>query len=325
MRYWSLFLLLCAAGDLQAQTAGGNTVYNFLRLPVSPLHTALGGENITVLSNDVTMGYQSPSLLRETMDGMLGLVFTAVPGNVKNLHLTADKYIIPWATNIAASVQYFSYGSLLQTDASGNTLGNFSPRDYVAQFSASRKYGQHWFYGAALKFIQSNYGAYRSSAVAADIGVNYNDSSGKWQAGLLLKNMGTQLRSYTGDGLDNLPFDLQAGITKRLAKAPIQFSLTIRELHRLILYNADSTGTFDHIMQHLVLATQFFITDKIEITAGYNHLRRRELGIINTANGLTGFSMGLGILLPKLQLRYARSFQTNSKAVNQFGLTVQLH
>jgi len=184
---------------------------------------------------------------------------------------------------------------------------------------------KHWFYGGGIKFIQSNYGQYRSSAIAMDIGVNYADSNGHWQAGLLLKNMGLQLRSYTGEGQDNLPFDLQAGITKRLAKAPLQFSLTAHQLHRLILFNEDSTSTIDHNMQHVVLATQFFIADKIELTAGYNHLRRRELSIANTSNGLTGFSLGAGVVFPKLQLRYARAYQSNSKAYNQFGLNVFLY
>lgn len=325
MRKWIIILAMLMTRSLYAQVSGGNTVYNFLRLPASPLQMALGGENISVLSKDVTMAYSSPSLLRDEMDQQLGLAFTSFSAGIKNLHLTAALYGKSIATSFAASIQYFSYGQITQTDASGNILGNFSPRDYVAQVSASRRYRQHWYYGTALKFIQSNYGQYRSSAMAMDIGVNYADSAGLWQAGLLLKNLGTQLRSYTGDGTDNLPVDLQVGITKRLARAPLQFSLTIRELQRLILYNEDSTGTFDHILQHMVLATQFFIVDKIEVTAGYNHLRRKELSIPNTSNGLTGFSLGIGVLLPKMQLRYARAYLSNSKAYNQFGLNIALH
>ena len=259
------------------------------------------------------------------MNRQAGFVFTGLPGSIKALHLTGNIYKESWATNFATSVQYFSYGKITQTDAAGNEYGSFNPRDYVIQFAASRKYLNHWFYGTAIKFIQSNYGQYRSSALAMDIGVNYADSNGHWQAGLLLKNMGVQLKSYTGQGQENMPFDLQLGITKRLSKAPIQFSWTVHQLHHLLLYNEDSTGTFDHIMQHMVVATQFFIGDKIELTAGYNHLRRRELSIPNTENGLTGFSFGCGVLLPMLQLRYARAYQSNSKAINQFGLDIQLH
>lgn len=324
MRKWISLLFMVTSQFLHAQVAGGNTVYNFMKLSAGALQSSLGGENISVLSRDVTMAYSSPSLLRNDMDRQLGFGFTALPGGVKNLHFTGALDKPGWGTVFSTSLQYFNYGSIQQTDASGNMLGNFTPRDYVAQVAASRQYGRHWFYGAALKYIRSDYGQYRSSAIAMDIGVNFSDSLGKWQVGLLMKNMGIQLQSFSGEGSEELPFDLQLGITKRLLNAPVQFSLTLRELHRFLLYNADSTGVFDHVMQHAVFAMQFFIADKIELTAGYNHLRRMELRIPNTTNGLTGFSMGIGALLPKIQLRYARAYLSNSKGYNQFGLNIDL-
>ncbi|KIC93465.1 type IX secretion system protein PorQ [Flavihumibacter solisilvae] len=317
---FTIVLLTCSC-DIQAQSAGGNAVYNFLRFPANPLASSLGDENITVISREVTMSYQQPSLLREEMHGQLGAVFTPMFDGVKNLHLAGAFHSKSLATTFAGNIRYFSYGELTQTDAAGNIEGSFKPRDFVIQANASRRYGERIYYGAALKYIQSDYGMYRSGAIAMDIGANYYDSSKRLQVGILMKNMGTQLKSYTGQGSDNLPFDLQAGITKRLARAPIQFSVTVRELHKLVLYEADSTGTFDHIMQHFVFATQFFIADIIEINAGYNHLKRKELGIPNTTNGLTGFAFGTGVILPRLQIRYARNYYSNSKAINQFGFS----
>lgn len=322
MRHWWVYLSLLWAASARAQQAGGSSVYNFLQLSTNPLHTALGGENISTISRDVAMGYQQPALIRKELNQQFAFVFTNLQAGIKNLHLSGSLYSEALATAFAASVQYFSYGNITQTDAAGNELGSLQPRDYVLQIGASRQYARHWYYGSAVKFIQSNYGIYRSSSIAMDIGVNYYDSSRLWQAGLLMKNMGTQLVSYTGEGRDNLPFDLQLGVTKRLARAPLQFSLTAVGLHHLLLYGADSTGGFNQIMQHFVIGTQFYIGDKIELAAGYNHLKRRELSIPNTTNGLTGFSMGLGILLPKLQIRYARAYQSNSRTFNQIGLQV---
>lgn len=319
-----IILLLCSCLWSRSQNAGGNAVYNFLRLPAGSLGTALGGENISVISRDITMAYQNPGLLRQEMDGQLGLAFSPLPAGVKQFHLTGGIFSEKINTSLAASVQYLNYGNITRTDNAGNIEGDFSPRDYIAQVMAARRYGNRWYYGAAIKYIRSEYGIYRSGAIALDIGVNYYDSSSGLQVALVMKNMGTQLRSYTGEGTDNLPFDLQLGLTKKLEKAPLQFSVTARELHQLVLYKADSSGTFDHIMQHLVFATQLFIADKIELSAGYNHLRRKELMIPNTANGLTGFSMGLGIVLPRLQLRYARGFYSNSKGANQIGLNFNL-
>lgn len=321
MRYWWI-CCLWFTGSAQAQLAGGSSVYNFLQLSTNPLHSALGGQNISVISKDVAMGYQQPALIRKELDQQYAFVFTSLQAGIKNLHFSGSIYSEKLATAFAGSVQYFSYGSIPQTDASGNELGTVKPRDYVLQVGASRQYGQHWHYGAAIKFIQSNYGIYRSSAIAMDIGVNYYDSSRLWQAGLLMKNMGTQLVSYTGEGKDNLPFDLQLGVTKRLARAPLQFSLTAIDLHHLLLSDTDSSSGLNKVIQHFVIGTQVFIADKIELAAGYNHLKRRELSIPNTANGLTGFSMGIGIVLPRLQIRYSRAYQSNSRTYNQIGLQV---
>src|SRR5207245_947832 len=120
----------------------------------------------------------------------------------------------------------------------GNIYGNFHPSDYVVQVSAAREYKERWNYGATLKFIHSNYGQYRSSAIAMDIGITYTDSANGLQAALVAKNMGGQIKRYTGTSSGDLPFDLQLGISKRLAHAPIQFSATVFQVHRFnIRYN----------------------------------------------------------------------------------------
>jgi hypothetical protein len=54
-------------------------------------------------------------------------------------------------------------------------------------------------------------------------------------------------------------------------------------------------------------------------------LRRRELNIGNTGNGLNGFSMGAGVKLGKLWFRYARAYYQSGTAFNQIGLNMQLN
>src|SRR5687767_1237975 len=60
---------------LDAQTLGGNSVFNFLRLSNTPQLTALGGENISNQTDDIGMAFHSPSLLRETMHTQASFVF----------------------------------------------------------------------------------------------------------------------------------------------------------------------------------------------------------------------------------------------------------
>jgi hypothetical protein len=156
---------------------------------------------------------------------------------------------------------------------------------------------------------------------------------------VLAKNMGTQLRKYDGTDPDDLPFDLQAGITKRLENSPFSFSFTAHHLHQFdIRYNDpafnsdngfenDSTKNFtiDKLFRHFVFATTVYIADKVEIAAGYNYLVRKELSIENSSNGLTGFSLGVSLLLNKMQIRYARTQYQNNTAYNQFGINMTLN
>jgi hypothetical protein len=322
------------------QTLGGNSVYNFLKLSNTPQLTGLGGINVSNQSADIGLAWQNPALLRPSMHTQANFVFNAFYGDIRNYHVFTGFRHEGSGTNFGAGVNYFNYGSIPETDMLGTRLGDFRPSDYVVQLSASRQYMERWYYGASLKFIHSNYGQYRSSGLALDIGISYADTAKLLQASLVIKNMGAQLKAYTGTAAGDLPFDLQVGISKRLAKAPLQFTLTAHHLHQFdISYRdtafnnengfdqnmGDKKVTFDKLFRHIVLSMQLYITDKIEISAGYNHLRRRELGVGNTGNGLNGFSLGVGVLFKKIQVRYARSYYQNNTAYNQFGLSLALH
>ena len=336
IKYLSGFLTLQMAFLLvTAQTLGGNSAYNFLNLPNTPQLSALGGINVSNISNDAGMAFNNPSLLREDMHDQLHVSFNNMYAGVKNYHSTFAYRYDKWKTNFAAGVHFIDYGNITQTDASGNIYGAFRPTDYAVQLSASRQYAEKWHYGIAVKYISSNYGIYRSGAVAIDVGVSWYDTARLFQVSLLMKNMGTQVKKYQNSTPDDLPFDVQLGFTKRLANAPVQFSLTAHHLHQFnIQYNdtafnnsndvtSDSKSfSVDKIFRHLVAATQVFVGNKIELTLAYNYLLHKELSIANTSNGFTGLSVGAGVLFKKIQIRYARSHYQNNTGYNQLGLNL---
>lgn len=339
-KFLLIFLLGSSSFNATSQAIGGNSVFNFLKLPNTPQLTGLGGVNVSNISNDIGMSFNNPALLRHEMHTQLTTVFNSMYAGIKNYHLMLGYTNERLQANFAIGIHYLNYGSIPQTDAAGNILASFRPGDYVIQLSASRSYMSKWHYGASLKFINSNYGLYRSNGVALDAGVAWYDSSKLFQAALVMKNMGVQLKKYEGSPGDDLPFDIELGVTKRLKNAPIQFSLTAHHMHRFnILYsdtsfnnqngftqkNGNGNFTLDKLLDHLIFATQFFVGDKVEITTAYNHLRRSELNISNTTNGLNGFSLGLGILFRKLQIRYSRAYYQNNTSYNQFGLNMKLN
>lgn len=339
LRLRFLIFFFAMPGFAYAQTLGGNSVFNFLKLPNTPQLTALGGVNVSQPSNDIGLAYNNPALLQPAMHTQLNAVFNSFYSGISVYHLSLGYHHVKLNTNFLWGLHYFDYGSTAETDASGNILGKFRPTDWSMQLSASRSYKEKWNYGATLKFISSRYGIYQSNAFAMDAGVLFRDTARQFSASLLVKNLGFQAKKYSGSAPDDLPFDLQAGLSKRLEKAPFGFSLTARRMHQFnIRYDDTSFNNsngfpnagnkkfgFGKLVDHLVLAATIYPEEHVEIYAGYNFLRRRELNIGNSGNGLNGFSVGAGVLLGKLQIRYARAGYQSNTAYNQFGISMQLN
>lgn len=339
IKYSLLLLILLVSTVADAQTLGGKSAYSFVKLPVSPQVAALGGINISNQSDDVTLAFGNPALLSASMHSHMALNFNSQYAGIAQLGFM-QAYTHPHLkTNFAFGINYLNYGNLTETDASGMMMGSFRPRDYSVQLSASRKYLEKWTYGTTIRYIHSNYGIYRSAALAADVGVLFSDSSSYLQISMVAKNMGTILRKYQSGTDEELPFDIVLGISKKLEKAPVQFSLTAHHLHRFDISHDDtlfnnSIGapnaaagrfTFDKLFQHFIFSTQIMIGKYIEASVGYNFLRRRELKIYNVPSGLVGFNLGVGVIFPKLQIRYARSYLQNTTAFNQLGVNLPLN
>ncbi len=218
-----IFIFILLTGKIvSAQTLGGNSVFNFLKLSNTAQLTALGGVNVSQSSDDVGLVFNNPSLLKPSMHSQMNAVFNSFYSSIKVYHLSVGYHQPKLNTNFSWGINYFDYGNTSETDASGNILGKFRATDWVMQVSASRSYLEKWNYGATIKFISSNYGQYRSNGLAMDIGLLFSDTAKLFSASVVAKNMGFQLKKYNGSSADDLPFDLQIGFTKRLKGVSLQ-------------------------------------------------------------------------------------------------------
>ena len=330
---WLIVFILCVAHTmLNGQTLGGSSVYNFLSLPSHPLTGALGGKNVSSFSGEPGLINENPALLREKNDGNLSTNFTFLAPTITAFNAVGVHHLKKINTTFGLFINHLSYGSLDQTDAAGNILGTFNPFDQVVQLTASRQYGTRWHYGLSFKFINSRYGGYKSTALAADVGLNYYNEEKLMQLGFSAKNMGIQMTTYAGIQED-LPFDMTIGFTKQLEKAPIRFSFTAQHIHQFdILYNdnffntdnygrTEKSGFGTKLISHVILATDILLGKKIVLTGGYNFLKRKELRIQNLSNGLTGFSYGITLKLQRLDFCYSRTNYQTSLGYSQVGFT----
>lgn len=319
---------------MHSQTLGGSSAYTFLKLPSTSILTATGGVNTSYITNDIGFALNNAALLNSSMHGQLSASFNAYFAGIQAYNMAGGYHDAPSKTTFGANIFFINYGQITQTDAAGNISGNFHPVDYAVQLSAAKNYLQKWHYGISLKYINSRYAQYQSSAIACDIGVLYLDSAQNFSASIAAKSMGVPIKSYAATKED-MPFDLQIGITKKLNRAPLAFSLTAHHIHQFdltyndTLFNTDNNFANNHskinnVLNHLVFATHIFISPHLEAHIGYNFLRRSELNLGSSGNGLNGFSTGLAAKFQKLQVQYARAYFQKNIAYNQFGLIVSL-
>jgi hypothetical protein len=318
-----------------SQTLDGNAVFNFMGVPSYAHAAALGGRNVSQIGAGAGFLSENPALLRKDHDQTIFSNFTFLAPGVIGMHGLGAWNVNKIGATFGLSITHFSYGNEPLTDAAGNVLGTFRAFDQLIAVSGSANYGKYWHYGGSLKFIHAAYGAYRSSALAMDIGLNYYRASSGIQWGFAAKNMGFQLSSFAGQQED-LPFDLVVGVTKKLEKAPFSISLTAQKIHNFeILYsdtafNRENFGTpanpglAKQIMSHLILGTDIYIGEKIILSGGFNLLRRNELAIRNIASGLTGFSYGLAFKHKKLAFNFSRSHNQRAIAQQQLSFAVKL-
>lgn len=297
--------------------------------------SALGGVNTSFILNDVGLAGNNPALFTKDLHAQAGVSFNSYFAGVKAYNLASGYHQERLNTTLGGAVSFIDYGNNPQTDASGNEEGEFRPKDYVLQLSAARKYGERWQYGMNGKFIRSDLGQYRSSGLAFDFSVLYKDSARQLSFGVLAKNMGVQLSTYSGNRED-LPFDLQLGVTKKLAKAPLGFSVTAQHIHQLdlvyedTLFNSENNfstnkSAFNKLFNHFVFATHIYLGNHLQLAIGYNRLRREELNLGSAGNGLNGFSGGLDAQFRKIHIQYARAYFQRSYAYNQLGINLQLN
>ena len=92
--------------------------------------------------------------------------------------------------------------------------------------------------------------SYTSVGIAGDLGFTYYNDKRRITLALLAKNFGTQLSTYTDGNNEPLPFEMQFGFSKKLAKVPIRFSVILQHLQQwnLLYDNPIDDGNDDNVL-----------------------------------------------------------------------------
>lgn len=332
------FLFIFNLISLFPQTGRG--VYRFLDLPVSSRMAAIGGMNVSLRDNDVNFAFMNPALLTGETHGVIGLNMANYLADIK---FGSAVYGHNFGENNFTSfgVQYVDLGTFEGYDELGNFTEDFTAKDIALYMSYARRLDDYFTVGATFKPIFSSYERYTSFGIAFDAGINY--SRDLFSAGLVFRNMGAQLKAYypdeQGQHREPLPFDIQLGVSKKFAHAPIRISGTLNNLNRWNVagYQTDKTTTnldgtteekkvkpVDMAFRHLVLGVELVPSDNFYIALGYNHRRNQEM-TMEGFKSLAGFSAGAGLKLYKFHVGFGLTqFQVGNFAY-QFSFSTDLN
>jgi len=322
-----LLLLVCTFYSSSSQT-GGTHVYQFLNLMHSGIAASLGGSNVSLMSGDVNLAYCNPSLLSTEMHNNLALNYVNYFAGI-NYGMSLYSFTLPGIGNAATGITYLNYGSFRETDESGVITGAFSAAEYALSLIFSRELDSSFTAGISVRPVLSHLEKYSSFGMAIDLGIAWHSHDGLTSAGAVIRNAGLQITTYHGEKRENLPFEIQAGISHKLAHAPFRFSVTGRHLEKFDLTHDYETspgtagsGFLEDFARHLVIGAEVLPHRNFYVSAGFNYQRRKEL-MVESKSSMSGFSWGFGINTAYLSVGFGRASFHLAGASNHFSLVVR--
>ncbi len=336
MKRLYLILICFAIFQLTKAQYGGESTYDFLNLTNSAKVGALGGTNVSITDSigDLNFVFHNPALLKEDMNQALVLNYVPYIADINYGYVAYAQHFKNLGT-FSLGIHSVNYGSFTRTNEYNETLGTASAAEYAFILTYARQLSPTISMGMSIKPIYSKFDSYSSFGLATDFGFNYNRKDKNFSLGIVLRNLGSQISTYA-ETKEDMPSDLQIGITKRLAHAPFRFSLTAQNLldWDLTYENSDDADSSsadtnndasfgDKFMRHMVIGIEFLPAKNFHIDLGYNHRRRKELGYEEKMS-TAGYSWGFGFRVYKFMFSYGSARYHLGGSSNHFSITTNL-
>lgn len=335
-----LLLTLTTITQVANSQIGGQGAYTFLNLPFTPRSAALGSKTVTLDETDAGIVLTNPAHLNYELHNHVELSYVSYFADIQYglVSYFRDKGKIG---TFGLAMQYVNYGNFIEADVTGQITGKFSGSDMAINLIYAKTFDSLITVGINVKPIYSHLEAYKSFGVCADIGISFTSREKLFSAGLVARNIGTMLKSYTPNTRENLPFEIMASISQKLQHAPFRFVGTFQQLQTANLYYSRpetnttffgdeaqvSPSTFERlgneVISHLILGVEFVPIKNFYLRGGYNFQRRNELKI-EERTSFVGFSWGVGIKLKKVSINYSRATYHLAGASNHFSVSTNL-
>lgn len=314
---------------------GGENIFQFLNLSTSARQIALGGESLTIV-DDVNQAIWNPAAINAQMDNKLAVNYTSYLSGINLGSASFAKIMTRRFGVIHGSITFVNYGTLIGADELGNETGNFTANDLA--FTVGYAFNipsTNFYFGANAKFITSNIDTYTSTGIATDMGLFYHSEYKPYSVALVIRNLGTQISTYTGT-YEKLPLKIALGGSYRLEYVPLKWYFTADNLQQWNLAvpnpsnqttNLEGDTTDENIsfltntFRHFVVGAELFPESAINLRLGYNFRRAAELKMQNVRT-FGGISFGFGIKMKRFKFNYAFSKYHTATNASTFSMQI---
>ena len=290
-----------AAADISSNA--GTSAFPFLKINVGARAVSMGGA-FTGLADDEMALYYNPAGIAHYDEKR----FVAEYHNyIADLSNGVVGVILPWKKQVIGfHINYLSYGTFTQTDLSGNVTGSFGGSDMLFAGTIARTIREGISVGGTAKFIYEKLQNYSATGLAFDIGAKYTSLRGRYNAGVMLQNVGLQLSSLGAGDKAKLPLMFRIGGSAKPREIPALLSL-------------DFVVPIDN-KPVVALGTEVYQFKPLFLRMGWNSFGS-NYRVAGSSDTWAGFSVGAGFEYKKYEISYAYSPEADLGESHRITLT----
>lgn len=293
----SLFIVF-----LNLNAGNNNNAASFLNLGSGAQSASLGDANVSFTNSPDVMAFNPASIVTNTSDK---ISFNHSAYFEKSSYDTF--YYVRKINDVSAfglGLQYFSYGSIDETDPSGTKIGSYSPYDmavsigYAFNVKSSYKFFDASSVGFSIKYINMKVKD-NASTIAGDLGFITQEMENRFRFGFSIQNLGSDVKFDKEK--ESLPLSFKLGLSYKIAH------------NFLALFDISIPKNEDTYFSLGTQYTKKFSDYDVSLRAGYNSSRK-------DVEGFSGFSVGTGVSFNKISIDYALMFYGDIGEVHRIGI-----
>ncbi len=299
---FAVFLNLLLYSFLFAYSPG-TTGFQFLKSNVGARPSAMGGAFVAV-TGDVNALHYNPAGIT-TLDSRAGTATYA--DDILDISTGFMGMVQPnlWGGSVGLSVLYKNYGDFEKLDKTGESMGSFGVNNIAFNATYAIKVMDNLSVGFTGKYIHATIDNFSADAMALDGGIMYTIPSQDLTFAAGFFNVGQAVSAFV-ETKDDLPMNLRAGFSKRLAHLPL-------------LLNVNVYKYSDESFQGIV-GGEFTLSERLLFRLGYD-LVGRKMHVDSSNDTFAGGAVGFGLIFSSFNIDYSYSSMGVLGSLNRFTLS----